>query len=245
VIFKGPHKCHHLSGARLMNLNNVAITRILVGIIAIIATSISGCATPKRNFDSATGSLHVPVSFVDAHGDSIPADDRPNRWAAKLGAVPGEIFGDPRYPPKRTEDLGTSATVAINLSTLRAELDRQSATISVAAAKAGWRIDPGDTRIARLATAITTDTSRRFGVGFMDSVSKNRLLLVFFDRPCRLTGTVVTPENGTTTYTIEVVIESTGLHWLQITTKGSESHLTNAALELSQLLFIAVPFGPP
>jgi hypothetical protein len=160
-----------------------------------------------------------------------------------LGAVPGEIFGAPHYPPKRTEGLGKAATVPINLSTLRAELDQQSATISVAAAKAGWRIDPGDTR-SRLATGITNDKSRgRFGVGFMDSVSKNRLLLVFFDRLRRLTGTVVTPENGTTTYSIDVIIESAGLHWLQIATKGSESHLTNAELQLSHLLFIAVPFG--
>ncbi len=234
-----------LLSARLMNLNNAAVTGTLVVMIALIATTISGCASPKRNVDSAMGSLNVPVSFVDARGHAIPAGDRPDRWSAMLGAVPGEIFGDPHYPPKRTEALGNAATVPINLSTLRAELDQQAATITVAAAKAGWRIDPGDTRFARLATGITTDKSRRFGVGFMDSVSKNRLLLVFFDRPCRLTGTVVTPENGTTTYSIDVVVESAGLHWLQIATKGSESHLTNADLQLSHLLFIAVPFGPP
>jgi hypothetical protein len=222
----------------------VAATALVV-MIAIIATTISGCTRPTRNLDSAMGSLNVPVGFVDARGDAIPAGEKPDRWTAMLGAVPGAIFGDPHYSPKRTEGLGNAASLPINLSTLRAEMDQQATTISVATEKAGWRIDPGDTRLARLATAITTDKRRRFGVGFMDSVSKNRLLLVFFDRPCRLTGTVVTPENGTTTYSIDVVIESAGLHWLQIATKGSESHLTNAELQLSHLLFIAVPFGPP
>jgi hypothetical protein len=165
--------------------DNVAATALVV-MIAIIATTIFGCTTPTHNLGSATGSPNVPVSFVDARGDEIPAADRPDRWAAMLGAVPGAIFGDPHYPPKRTEGLGNTATVPIYLSILRAQLDQQAATLSVAAEKAGWRIDPGDTRLARLTTTITTDKSRRFGVGFMDSVSKNRLLLVFFDRPAVL-----------------------------------------------------------
>jgi hypothetical protein len=231
--------------AAIVLISVIGLTSFYLGFVATLCVVLSGCATPKHNPNSAMGSLNVPVSFVDARGDAIPAGDRPGGWAAMLGAVPGEIFGNPQYPPKRTEGPGNAATVPVNLSALRAELDQQAATISVAAAKAGWRIDPGDTRFARLATAITTDKSRRFGVGFMDSVSKNRLLLVFFDRPCRLTGTVVTPENGTTTYSIDVVIENAGLHWLQIATKGSESHLTNAELQLSHLFFIAVPFGPP
>lgn len=95
----------------------------------------------------------------------------------------------------------------------------QSATLTDDAATAGWRIDPGDTRLARVATTIAHEGTPGLMVGFADSDSKSNLLLVFFDRPCRLTGTVLVHarEGQTTTFAIDVIVEKAGLNWLNMT----------------------------
>jgi hypothetical protein len=217
---------------------NVTLSKSLAIVLAM-ATITFGCTSQRIAPDTATEVINVPLSFLSVSGDSMPMNERPKKWIATLGAVSGGIFGAARYPPRAAKDLGSASTVSFRLSELQTELDQQSATITVGAAKAGWRIEPAETRFARLGTsfAIADKNLGPFAAGLADSVSKNILFIVFFDRPCRLTGTVVTPENGATTYTIDATIEKAGLNWLEVTKEGTNRRITKVGVP-SHFLYV-------
>jgi hypothetical protein len=210
-------------------------------IVLAVALMMTGCTTPKRVPNVATKSITVPISFVDVSGNAISAKDRPVNATAMLGVIPGGVFGAPHYS-LQTERLGKILTLPINLSDLRAALNDQSATLTDDAETAGWRIDPADTRFARVATTITHEGTSGLMVGFVDSASKSNLLLVFFDRPCRLTGTVVVHarEGQTTTFMIDVIVEKAGLNWLKMT-GDSQGHdvITNTQVPANPLFVVA------
>jgi hypothetical protein len=211
-----------------------------LAIVLAIATITSGCSTLSTPV-AATELIDVPIRFIDAQGDAMTVKDRPDKWRAALGAVSGAIYGPPSYPPQTTQGaLGRAETVQINLPVVRAMLDQESATITVAAAKAGLKIEPAATRFARLATAVVLPQSERrpLGIGFVDSYSKRKFTLVFFDRPCRVTGTLVS-NKGTET-TVDVIIEKAGLGWLEIPEDGTNTHVTNAGMP-SHLIFVVQP----
>jgi hypothetical protein len=202
---------------------------------------MAGCTTPKRAPNLATNSIAVPIRFVDVGGNAISARDRPMNATAMLGVIPGGVFGAPDYS-LQTERLGKIPALPINLSDLQVALNEQSSTLTKDAETAGWKIDPADTRLARVATTITHEGTSGLMVGFVDSASKGNLLLVFFDRPCRVTGTVLVQprEDQTTTFVIDVDIEQAGLNWLKIT-GDSQGHdvITNTQAPLTPLFVVA------
>jgi hypothetical protein len=208
-----------------------------------MALIMTGCTMAERAPDAATKSINVPIRFVDVSGDAIPVNDRPGNSTATLGVIPGAIFGAPLYP-LQTEKLGKILALPINLNELRVVLNQQSTTITADAATAGWKIDPADTRFARVSTTITNEGTRPLMIGFVDSVTKNGLLLVFFDRPCRLTGTVLFhARNGEiTTFAIDVTVDKAGLNWLKMTDDSDNGHdiLTNTRVP-SNPLFVVAP----
>lgn len=101
----------------------------------------------------------------------------------------------------------------------------------------GLRIEPNDTRFGRVATTIgLSETLGTLKVGFRDHVaSKYVLVLVFFDRPCRLTGTL-RASNGQI-WSANVAIEKAGLAWL----KMGDGHVTAAAVPSHFMFVISHP----
>jgi hypothetical protein len=203
-----------------------------------VALMMTGCTTPNV----ATKSIVVPIRFVDVSGDAISTKVRPVNATAILGAIPGGVFGVPHYS-LQTNRVGKILTLPINLSDLQITLNEQSATLTDDAETAGWRIDPTDTRFARVATTITHEGSSGLAIGFVDSASKSTLLLVFFDRPCRLTGTVLgQPREGQrTSYVIDVIVEQPGLNWLNMTGDSQGHDVITNAQEPSNPLFVVAP----
>jgi hypothetical protein len=213
----------------------------LQAIVLAMATITLGCSVPRRAPNAASDVIDVPVRFIGASGDAMPEAERPDKWAAALGVVPGGIFGVGRYQRPPEDAYGNASNVPVNLSQLRILLDQQSAMISTASV--GWKVVPAETRFARLATTISnagTDKGPLL-VGFRDSVSKKSIVLVFFDRPCRLIGTA---ENHTLSgeiikNTIDVAVKKAGLNWLEVTEEGTSTHITNATgVASSNLLFV-------
>lgn len=212
-----------------------------LAIVLAIAIIIPGCAARSRVPDAATGSIRVSVRFVSVSGDAISV--RPADATAMLGVIPGAIFGAPHYS-LQTERLGEVSTLPVNFSELRTVLNQQSAMIAADATAAGWKIDPGDTRFARVATTISHEGTRagQLMIGFVDSISKKNLLLVFFDRPCRLTGTVVvhSRDGATTTFAVDVTVDKAGLYWLEMTGDGAGHNvIVNARVPPSPLFVVA------
>jgi hypothetical protein len=221
---------------------NVPVNATLAIVLAI-EIIMAGCTTRSPVPDAATGSINVPVRFVSVSGDEISVNDRPANATAMFGVIPGAIFGAPNYS-LQTERLGKISTLPVNLSELRTVLNQQSATITADASAAGWKIDPADTRFARVATTISHEGTRTgpLMIGFVDSTTKKNLLLIFFDRPCRLTGTVVirARDGATTTFAVDVTVNKTGLNWLEMASDGAgHDVIVNARVPPSPLFVVA------
>jgi hypothetical protein len=127
------------------------------------------------------------------------------------------VSGLPDYSVQ-TQELGNTLTLSVDFSELRKVFNTRSTTITDDATKTGLKIDPVDTRFARVATSLGFENmAEPLGFGFVDALSKRPLTLVFFDRPCRLFGVV---KEGETTIVFDVVVHGAGLTWIEMTGDG-------------------------
>lgn len=187
--------------------------------IALLLGSV-GCSTSPR-ISNTDDLVTVPIEFQDYSGQPIIAG--PKDSALWLGTIPGDLYGSTQAEFK-TIGIGGSISIAVPMT----KLERFSATkarrLTSAAAASGFTVMPSDARLARVATGFLSQETlwHSANTGLADSSTKKILTLVYFDRPCRLSGAVIA-RGGTRTDDYDVVIEKAGLHLLE-TTKVTDSH---------------------
>jgi hypothetical protein len=196
--------------------------RITIGLLL----SAVGCATTPRLSIHDAGLVTVPVEFQDYSGQ--PTDKGPRDSNLWLGAISGEIYGTTQVEIK-TLGIGSVTAIAVPMTELETSSAKSATGLSSAAAAAGFMLTPSDARLLRIATGLLSKEPAWHSAttGFADSSTKKTLVLVYFDRPCRLSGAVVTHPSGggTRTDDYDVVIEKAGLNWLGSTKVGEDSHL--------------------
>jgi len=221
-----------------MGANSGAIMAILLG--------LTGCTTVSQFSGAASGRITIPVMYQDSTGNTLSADSRPTGATVWLGAMPGAIFGSARDPLK-TEPVANPPSFELDLGELYDIAAKQSATLTAAASASGWKIVPADTRIIRVATNLNYKELHRQvpNTRFADLQTGDILMLVYFDRPCQLSGTIA--EQGSGSDTIDVTVGQAGLHWLKGTRGATERvHIIRHASETITPIFIAIlPPGRP
>jgi hypothetical protein len=197
--------------------------------IASLAAVVTGCTAPSH-LSPGADSISVAVRFVNGSGNPILAHDRPEDASLLLGAIAGAIAGRPKGT-LQTVRIAELPTIGINLSNLSAAIEQEAATMTRTAAGAGLQITPADTKFARASTFLKwRGPPSGLHITFVDSDDSSNLTLVFFDRPCRLTGMVkqVNPDDKAT-IVFDVTIEKAGLSWLVTTSTGSTESVMHAA----------------
>jgi hypothetical protein len=164
----------------------------------------------------------VPVRFGDVGGDVIGPRERPVKAFVTFGAISGTMLGSAPGPHVAVP-IDAVPALSIDMNELQTYMRQHSATITATPGLTSTlTIDPIDTRFARVAHFVRYESAPRAPgpSRFVDSGSKDNLLLVYFDRPCHLTGTLTYggAEPGSREY--DVVIEHAGLNWLAATKKG-------------------------
>jgi hypothetical protein len=162
------------------------------------------------------------VKFLDANGGAAPASDRPDHAQLGIGAIDGAISGMPTRN-FRVLDLNAAEDITVAPKDMAKALAHEAATLTPTALQSGLRITPADARIARASTVLISQLKVPLVTGFFDSASRNGLFLVFFDRPCRLSGTVSTKEPWTTPseYVWDVDVPKAGAEWLEVRQTGT------------------------
>ena len=196
------------------------------GITIGLLLSAVGCTTTPRSSNIDAGLVTVPIEFEDYSGQITDKGPRDSQlW---LGAISGEVYGTTQAEFK-TLGFGRSATIGLPLSELERLSARRATALNSAAAAAGFTITPSDARLVRVATVLlsTEPAWHSAGTSLADAVTMKTLVLVYFDRPCRLSGAVIAhpSSGGTRTDNYDVVIEKAGLNWLENTEVGEDSHL--------------------
>jgi hypothetical protein len=179
-----------------------------------LAALATGCSTARPPPNLKADSILVEARFINIKGDPISVDNRPTDSSLALGVIAGAIGGTPSQTLQVVR-IAKMSTIEIDAGAFNAAIIKQAATMSTHFSDSGLRIEPVDTRFARASTLLNYSGVLHgdLSVGFVDPDSKNSLTLVYFDRPCRLTG-VITTGNEKLPLKYDVTVDKPGLNWL-------------------------------
>lgn len=221
--------------------------RLEVGVLcAALAAIAGGGETTAAEEQQRSWGLELPVRFYNKAGQKLMLSERPTAFQLYLGPVPGYVSGSFR----RLVTLPTEWEKSIPL-----ELVKLAPAFSEAATQlrpdprvvsSTLQIVPQD---ARFAMAGMSAWYRHYNprpvtlrIRLTDSDTDHVLMLLYFDRPCRMTGTVVSPASethGQTTNDYDVEVESAGWVWIVGRPVGPEHFVYTRAVASHPLLLIA------
>jgi hypothetical protein len=211
-------------------------------IFGLIASSlIGGCATPSLLPARVTSPMSIPVVPVDLSGNRLPANDPSASGHFVLSSIAGLMMGVP-LGSIDIFTLGIVDEININTANLENALATKSAVLSTSGTQSGIKMSPEETRFARVATLFIPDSRKSSVAGFIDLHTKRYLVLVYFDRRCRMKGNVTPPpEAGGPWKRIryDIEIAEPGMHWLDIIPEANGVLLTQVKRPPAPLIAIA------
>ena len=210
-------------------------------LVTSVAALTNGCATANR-LAAEADSINVSVKFVDANGDTLPIAERPSNPSLRLGAIGGTTAG---WPNKtlQTDPITKQSIVQIDLNSLEAAIEQQAKTMTTEAARY-LQVVPADTKFARVSTLLDWrgPPAGTLSVAFLDpNDSKNSLGLVFFDRPCRMTGTTTSKSGEKRTLVVDLTITKPGLTWIVVAPDGTDGSVMSVAPGTMRPLLVIAP----
>jgi hypothetical protein len=189
--------------------------RVVGGWVAALAAiaALSSCSKPSDDVDPPN-----PEWIVRSHVAFLEADGRTPRAAPKqpvrlwVPYVVGDIYGSPNAGEMAPVELepDMSFTLNLNLKHLRLGKVLEPTTFS----QKWMEIEPAEARVARvLPFVVQKDGIQPVGIAeWLDTVSGDKLMLVYVDRPARIRGDIVY-EGRSLTFAIDA--KEAGFLWVR------------------------------
>jgi hypothetical protein len=213
------------------------------GTVATRSPPAARAAAPAR---APLTILHVSprhVNFSPVAGD---AQHTALTVAYVFPLMTGQIIGHPGS--KQAWSVVDRERAAFDLP-LKNLLVAAPEPLTADARKSGVHIDPDNTRVLRVATLVGDAATHQLiqaTVGFRDSQAGDQVMvLVYVDRPCRMTGSLTAPEGQ---LMLDITLSSPGFHWLSFPTKGAGDMNVRAHEDTDTVLLVVsgTPFtGAP
>lgn len=192
------------------------------------SSSLQGCATfnhSDRDSTAANGQISkeqtlelikLKAVVIQDMGDSIESDAIGREVYVSLRAIPGEIVGR----PLNEQAMGFKVRVGDELSLPMIRFENAfkllASTASAQMKKSGLTVMPEETRFVRVGTfSQYTEPSispRLVGAKFVDAKTRQSVLLVYFDRACKLVGAT---NEGNSVVSASVTIPDAGFYWIR------------------------------
>jgi hypothetical protein len=191
------------------------VTRLLLALIAA-SSALAGCGKSESEPHSGWV-LHSQIKFFSQDLQTAREPLPRNTFRLFFPYIAGDLYG-----PATTGDfihpvINADYTFEIDFNRIHEDLMRslQPTQFSLDYLK----IDPPDTRIARLAPlALQPDGIEQVAVAdWIDAASHERLLLVYVDRPARITGALLRDE-----YTVRYNVRATAPGYVWIARRQTE-----------------------
>jgi hypothetical protein len=192
---------------------------------------VTGCAVPRAGIIMPDGStvytLHPRLEFVDTQGRPVPSVQNTRKILVIFAVIPGEIYGEVRGGPVQVIRADMNHPFPLDLGDMVADIRRKAESLQTDFGATGLVVAPPNTRFARIATmAADEETQMVFGAGFLDSASRDGLILVYVDRACTITGTQHMMGDDRR---FDVTLRAPGFHWIRVAGVGTKSlHLTDS-----------------
>ncbi|WP_444885039.1 hypothetical protein [Microbulbifer sp. PSTR4-B] len=146
-----------------------------------------------------------------------------NELSIEFGVIPGAIFGQPLNSPLWLVKIDDSKSVAWPTKREKHEFLPFIAKLAKPNENSNLSIKPADTQLARISIYGYFSKTKQNVEASALSESGNYLMLVYFDRPCTLSG-FVNLNNKKVKHSIN--IESSGFHWIEVTIGEKEDSLS-------------------
>ena len=213
----------------------------MTGVIALlVVVLLTGCATITGTHSArdagAMTELLATVEYIDDRNQVIDAQYQPGHLLLVFPYIPGQIFGTPGSDLLFTERLTPGGTLHLELESALPGLQEGAATLRATADSEGLSVKPARTRLARIGTfPFDAKTLEPLGEGgFIDGRTREHMILVYFDRPCVLSGTLNVDQE---VYVHDIVIPAAGFHFLRIQQTGAGRYVLSRADETSRIVF--------
>lgn len=185
-----------------------------------LGMALSGCAALAP---SAPSALTIDTQLVDRDGRPASMVGMPARFVAVLPLIAGSISGTPNTEPVLVTEFDIGSPLALDLGRLQRAAAQHARPLDSKIWPHSFRLQPADTRIARVAT-LSGPARERMPHGFVTGIqagdSADHLVLVYFDRACRLGGI---DREQRTSVDYRVNVPAAGLHWLRFAKTGPDA----------------------
>jgi hypothetical protein len=217
-------------------------------LVAISLLSVlSGCATPVTKPAAPqletvrVSPRHVNVKPVKSEGSQI------STMAYAFPVIEGDVFGGPAGTALSIVD-DNRATFDLQLKKIWSAASAAAKPLTDEAKKSGISIAPAKTRMLRVGTFLVDQDKQNLllaDVQFRDSMDDIPLVLVYVDRPCRISGVVhgVT-EGRADVVELDVSLRSSGFHWLSFVPQADGRAMIREHADSDAVLLVVRPQTP-
>lgn len=187
--------------------------------LAVAATCACSPPAPRQPDPAAlraTASIKFQAGYFAESGKALENESQPKRIGVHAAPIPGNIFGPPVFPAIVSAYAHIGEPSVLDLASAESKLEKIATPLTDVGISAGLRIDPPEARLARLGIfAADADTGNGVpGYTSLIGPSKEIYSIVYFDRPCVLTG-VAHSEGKSVTYNVRIL--GSGIHILAMT----------------------------
>jgi len=186
-----------------------------------LSLTLFGCASVTKEPPVNSQVEATPQDFKGAHWVDLELDStaeiEQKRGQEKtifleLGVIPGAIYGSPLNEPKWYFDLyNKNLNPALDISEVEDNLKKYAKELSQFGFSKGMNVAPADTKLVRVSTfGVDLPAKRYLPSGAFINKNADFVILVYFDRPCSITGDADFGDEGIFRHKIEV--PSAGLY---------------------------------
>lgn len=183
----------------------------MIRALFIIALSLS--QTPLVLAEALGKVIKFDVGYVEKKS---PSNEKlPQEVLLRMPLIVGNIFGLTTTKPVVSVVLPIGEKTELNLAEIRETVKKSAAPLTAEALNIGFVVKPEKTKIARLSTLIDkpSDGKSVGSASFYGDNPEEKLMLVYFDRPCKLTGLV--QSIGGVKFDYNVGIKKSGFYFLK------------------------------
>jgi hypothetical protein len=182
------------------------------------------------NVDTVPGKITLQAEYFDKDSNLLNDPSLPRIVLFRMPVIAGNISGGVTSSDLIQLKIKVGMPTILDLGDLITAVTSLAAPLTKEAAAAGLVVTPKETRFARFATLVANPETGK-GVGgarFETTEVDQTILLVYFDRPCQLSGVVRDRDNS---IYFDVRVTSRGMHLLLVARDGqSNARVTHAAV---------------
>jgi hypothetical protein len=211
--------------------------RIALIIIAVCLAACSGL--PETAAPAGAGpvkQMTLSLEYLDENGSRVSAEFQPKNVLLEFPYIPGQVFGGATDEPVFIVPASVGSTVTVKLVAEEAGLNEVASPLRPGADTRGLTVTPENARFARMGTF--PYDARTYasigGGGFLDPVTRDALILMYFDRACVLSG-VIALDSGEARHSID--IPGAGFHWIRAVKLDNNDFVLSRAESRENVIF--------